>query len=78
MIIKKDTETTVDFTAGKFTVENKTKNPITVAIYVPNKDNLPVILEGEASFTVTTTTAGETAHYLSQAIEDVLSVTVAG
>lgn len=59
--------------AGTLTVTNKSKKAKYINIYVPNKDSMPYEMAPEATFTITTTSAGETYFYLAQN-SDVLEI----
>lgn len=57
-------------------VENVSKAPAVVNMYVPNKDSMPYTLSAGASFKVTTLSAGETYFYLAQTKDSALNITV--
>lgn len=68
---------TINVMAGEVTIKNTaTTGAKTVSMYVPNKDSVPFALNAGDTLVVTTTSAGETFHYLNQAT-DTLTVEVA-
>lgn len=66
---------TIELKAGTVTVENKSKKPQNINVYIPNKENMPCTLNPGDKLVVETRSAGETYSYLVQADAD-LFVTV--
>lgn len=61
---------TIELKAGTVTIENKSKKPQNINIYVPNKENMPCTLEAGDKLIVETRSAGETYSYMLQADKD--------